>query len=428
MTGVVVVGSQWGDEGKGKVIDFLAEKADVVVRYQGGNNAGHTVVVKDQEFRLHLIPSGILYPEVKCLIGNGVVLDPEVLIREITQLRQRGTSVDNLHISSRAQVLMPYHQRIDELDEERRGEFKIGTTKRGIGPAYMDKIARVGIRMADLLHREFLADKLQRILKEKNQLFVEYYKIEPIDYQSVLEQYLAFGEQLRPFIVDTSVLLYRALQAGQKVLFEGAQGTLLDIDHGTYPYVTSSHPIAGGASVGAGVGPTAIDHVLGVVKAYTTRVGAGPFPTELLDELGEHIRQRGREFGTTTGRPRRCGWLDMVILRYAVRINGLSSMAITKLDILDDLETIKICTGYQYRGEIISELPATLEELSECQPIYEEWPGWLSETTAANTLEDLPTNARRYLERVAELAERPISLITVGPERTRTIVLDPIFR
>jgi len=428
VTGVVVVGSQWGDEGKGKVIDFLAEKADVVVRYQGGNNAGHTVVVKDQEFRLHLIPSGILYPEVKCLIGNGVVLDPEVLIREITQLRQRGTSVDNLHISSRAQVLMPYHQRIDELDEERRGEFKIGTTKRGIGPAYMDKIARVGIRMADLLHREFLADKLQRILKEKNQLFVEYYKIEPIDYQSVLEQYLAFGEQLRPFIVDTSVLLYRALQAGQKVLFEGAQGTLLDIDHGTYPYVTSSHPIAGGASVGAGVGPTAIDHVLGVVKAYTTRVGAGPFPTELLDELGEHIRQRGREFGTTTGRPRRCGWLDMVILRYAVRINGLSSMAITKLDILDDLETIKICTGYQYRGEIISELPATLEELSECQPIYEEWPGWLSETTAANTLEDLPTNARRYLERVAELAERPISLITVGPERTRTIVLDPIFR
>jgi len=428
VTGVVVVGSQWGDEGKGKVIDFLAEKADVVVRYQGGNNAGHTVVVKDQEFRLHLIPSGILYPEVKCLIGNGVVLDPEVLIREITQLRQRGISVDNLHISSRAQVLMPYHQRIDELDEERRGEFKIGTTKRGIGPAYMDKIARVGIRMADLLHREFLADKLQRILKEKNQLFVEYYKIEPIDYQSVLEQYLAFGEQLRPFIVDTSVLLYRALQAGQKVLFEGAQGTLLDIDHGTYPYVTSSHPIAGGASVGAGVGPTAIDHVLGVVKAYTTRVGAGPFPTELLDELGEHIRQRGREFGTTTGRPRRCGWLDMVILRYAVRINGLSSMAITKLDILDDLETIKICTGYQYRGEIISELPATLEELSECQPIYEEWPGWLSETTAANTLEDLPTNARRYLERVAELAERPISLITVGPERTRTIVLDPIFR
>lgn len=428
MTGVVVVGSQWGDEGKGKVIDFLAEKADVVVRYQGGNNAGHTVVVKDQEFRLHLIPSGILYPEVKCLIGNGVVLDPEVLIREITQLRQRGISVDNLHISSRAQVLMPYHQRIDELDEERRGEFKIGTTKRGIGPAYMDKIARVGIRMADLLHREFLADKLQRILKEKNQLFVEYYKIEPIDYQSVLEQYLAFGEQLRPFIVDTSVLLYRALQAGQKVLFEGAQGTLLDIDHGTYPYVTSSHPIAGGASVGAGVGPTAIDHVLGVVKAYTTRVGAGPFPTELLDELGEHIRQRGREFGTTTGRPRRCGWLDMVILRYAVRINGLSSMAITKLDILDDLETIKICTGYQYRGEIISELPATLEELSECQPIYEEWPGWLSETTAANTLEDLPPNARRYLERVAELAERPISLITVGPERTRTIVLDPIFR
>jgi len=428
VTGVVVVGSQWGDEGKGKVIDFLAEKADVVVRYQGGNNAGHTVVVKDQEFRLHLIPSGILYPEVKCLIGNGVVLDPEVLIREITQLRQRGTSVDNLHISSRAQVLMPYHQRIDELDEERRGEFKIGTTKRGIGPAYMDKIARVGIRMADLLHRDFLADKLQRILKEKNQLFVEYYKIEPIDYQSVLEQYLAFGEQLRPFIVDTSVLLYRALQAGQKVLFEGAQGTLLDIDHGTYPYVTSSHPIAGGASVGAGVGPTAIDHVLGVVKAYTTRVGAGPFPTELLDELGEHIRQRGREFGTTTGRPRRCGWLDMVILRYAVRINGLSSMAITKLDILDDLETIKICTGYQYRGEIISELPATLEELSECQPIYEEWPGWLSETTAANTLEDLPTNARRYLERVAELAERPISLITVGPERTRTIVLDPIFR
>lgn len=427
MAGVIVVGSQWGDEGKGKIIDFLAEKADLVVRFQGGNNAGHTVVANSQEFRLHLIPSGILYPETQCIIGNGVVLDPAVLIQEIKNLKARGIGVENLLISSRAQVLMPYHQRIDELDEERRGNFKIGTTKRGIGPAYMDKISRVGVRVADLLDREDFSQKLKRILDEKNRLLTEYYHVEPFDYQDILNRYLEYAEAIRPYVVDTSIVVYQALKAGKKVLFEGAQGTLLDIDHGTYPYVTSSHPVAGGALVGSGIGPTFIDRVIGVVKAYTTRVGEGPFPTELMDELGQKIRERGREYGTTTGRPRRCGWLDTVILRYAVRVNGLSELAITKLDILDELDTIKVCTSYRCKGEIIYELPSTLEELANCEPIYEEWPGWKLDITKAQSLEELPPNAQKYLRRIEQLTETPINLIAVGPERHKTIILDEIF-
>lgn len=427
MAGVIVVGSQWGDEGKGKIIDFLAEKADFVVRYQGGNNAGHTVVVNDQEFRLHLIPSGILYPRTQCIIANGVVLDPAVLIQEIENLRQRGVSTDNLLISSRAQVLMPYHQRIDELEEERRGNYKIGTTKRGIGPAYMDKISRTGIRVADLLDKEFFSQKLKRVLGEKNRLLTEFYHVEPFDYQEIRDKYLAYGEAIRPYVVDTSIVIYRALKEGKKVLFEGAQGTLLDIDHGTYPYVTSSHPVAGGALVGSGIGPTFIDRVIGVVKAYTTRVGEGPFPTELKDELGQQIRERGREYGTTTGRPRRCGWLDTVILRYAVRVNGLSELAITKLDILDELDTIKLCTAYHCRGEIIEELPSTLEELANCEPIYEEWPGWKTDITSAQNFSDLPPNAQNYLQRIEQLTQTPINLIAVGPERRKTIILNEVF-
>ncbi|NPV89210.1 MAG: adenylosuccinate synthase [Firmicutes bacterium] len=427
MAGVIVVGSQWGDEGKGKIIDFLAEKADMVVRFQGGNNAGHTVVVKDQEFRLHLIPSGILYPQTQCVIGNGVVLDPAVLIQEIANLKKRGVSIENLLVSSRAQVLMPYHQKIDELEEDRRGDNKIGTTKRGIGPAYMDKISRVGIRVADLLDRDFFAATLDLVLQDKNELLTKYYNAEPFSYQEILDKYLEYAEEIRPYVTDTSIIVYKALKEGKKVLFEGAQGTLLDIDHGTYPFVTSSHPVAGGAMVGAGIGPTYINRVIGVVKAYTTRVGGGPFPTELLDDLGQQIRERGREYGTTTGRPRRCGWLDTVILRYAVRVNGLSELAITKLDILDEMETIKICTAYRYKGQIIEELPSTLAELAHCEPIYEEWPGWMADITRIQTQEELPLSARNYLRRIEQLTETPINLIAVGPERHKTIILDYIF-
>ena len=427
MAGLVVVGSQWGDEGKGKIIDFLAEKADMVVRYQGGNNAGHTVVVKGEEFRLHLIPSGILYPGVQCVIGNGVAADPAVLVGEIEGLKARGVVVERLAISDRAAVIMPYHRRIDELEEERRGDYRIGTTKRGIGPAYMDKIARTGIRMADLLDPGVFSQKLERVMAEKNRLLTVYYQAEPFDYEAVREEYLGYAEKLRPFIADTSRMVYDALREGKKVLFEGAQGTLLDIDHGTYPYVTSSHPVAGGAPIGAGIGPSLIDSVLGVVKAYTTRVGEGPFPTELNDALGEKIRQRGWEYGTTTGRPRRCGWLDAVVLRYAARINGLHAMAVTKLDVLDGLEEIKICTAYRWRGREIVDLPSTLEMLAECEPVYESWPGWQESLGAVRKWEDLPPAARRYLERVEELTGVPIALVAVGREREQTIVRREVF-
>lgn len=427
MSSVVLVGAQWGDEGKGKITDFLAQKADLVVRYQGGNNAGHTVVVEGKEYKLHLIPSGILYPDKTCVIGNGVVIDPGVLIKELDYLESQGISTANLRISGRAHVIMPYHRRLDEVEEERRGANKIGTTKRGIGPAYMDKAARIGIRMVDLMDAEEFKEKLARNLVEKNHLLSRVFDAPGFDEQEILTEYQAYAERLRPYVADTSIVIDEGRKAGKNVLFEGAQGTLLDIDHGTYPYVTSSHPIAGAACIGAGVGPTVIDKVIGVAKAYTTRVGEGPFPTELNDEIGNAIRRAGNEFGTTTGRARRCGWFDAVILRYSVRVSGLSSIAITKLDVLDTLPAIKICVGYRYQGNTITDFPDSLKKLAQCDPIYEEMPGWMSDTSGCRSLEDLPENARRYVERLQELCECPASILAVGPDREQTIVLDQLF-
>jgi adenylosuccinate synthase len=428
MSTVVLVGAQWGDEGKGKVTDFLAEKADLVVRYQGGNNAGHTVVVGDREFKLHLIPSGILYPEKICVIGSGMVIDPGVLLQEMEALKNKGISIDNLRISDRAHVIFPYHQRLDQVEEERRGDNKIGTTVRGIGPAYMDKSARAGIRMVDLLDPDEFASLLEVNIEEKNHLLTKVYGMKALDYSSILAEYRGYAENLARYVADDSLLINEAFKKGQNVLFEGAQGTLLDIDHGTYPYVTSSHPTAGGACLGAGVGPTKIDRVIGVAKAYTTRVGEGPFATELEDDTGAYIRTQGGEFGTTTGRPRRCGWFDGVVARYAVRINGLDYLAITKLDVLSGLEKVKICTGYNYRGRVIEEFPASLRVLEECVPVYEEFDGWQDDITSAKTLSDLPISARRYLERISEAAGVPIALIGVGSRRSQTILTTELYK
>jgi adenylosuccinate synthase len=427
MSTVVLIGAQWGDEGKGKITDFLAEKADVVVRYQGGNNAGHTVVVGDAEYKLHLIPSGILYPRTTCVIGNGVVVDPEVLLKELAYLKERGIDTTGLRISGKAHVIMPYHKMLDELEEERRGDNKIGTTKRGIGPCYMDKYARAGIRIADLLEKDELTEKLEVALEQKNHLLEKVYDVQGLDFEEVLAAFYGYGQQIKDFVTDTSLLINDYYDAGKNVLFEGAQGTLLDLDHGTYPFVTSSHPIAGGACIGAGIGPTRINKVLGVVKAYTTRVGEGPFPTELQDELGEAIRKAGWEFGTTTGRPRRCGWFDVVMFKYSVRISGIDHVALTKLDVLDQIEKIKVCVGYNYRGEIITAFPTSLKVLKECEPVYEELPGWLEDTTGARSIADLPENAQKYIKRIEELTGVKAALIAVGPKRDQTIVVEKMF-
>jgi adenylosuccinate synthase len=427
MSTVVLIGAQWGDEGKGKITDFLAEKADVVVRYQGGNNAGHTVVVGETEYKLHLIPSGILYPRTICVIGNGVVVDPEVLLRELAYLKERGIDTTGLRISSNAHVIMPYHKMLDELEEERRGKNKIGTTKRGIGPCYMDKYARAGIRIADLLEKDELAEKLEVVLEQKNHLLEKVYGVKGLDFEEVLAAFCGYGQQIKDFVTDTSLLINDFYNSGKNVLFEGAQGTLLDLDHGTYPYVTSSHPIAGGACIGAGIGPTRINKVLGVVKAYTTRVGEGPFPTELQDELGEAIRKAGWEFGTTTGRPRRCGWFDVVMFKYSVRISGIDHVALTKLDVLDQLETIKVCVGYNHRGQVITSFPTSLKALAECEPVYEELPGWLEDTSRARSVSDLPENAQKYIKRIEELTGVKAAIIAVGPKREQTIVVERLF-
>ena len=427
MPAVVVIGSQWGDEGKGKITDFLAEKADMVVRYQGGNNAGHTVVVNNHEFKLHLIPSGILYPGTTCVIGNGVVIDPAVLVKEIAYLEERGISTANLRISLRAHLIMPYHIRLDELEEDRKGVNKIGTTRRGIGPAYMDKAARTGLRLVDLLDEEEFAAGLKRNLEEKNRLFNRVYGVEGFEFDELFQQYRGYLPVLRRYVADTSVIIHEFLASRKNVLFEGAQGTLLDQDHGTYPYVTSSHPVAGAACIGAGVGPTEISKTLGVIKAYTTRVGEGPFPTELSGEEAALIRERGHEYGTTTGRPRRCGWLDAVILRYAARINGLNKIAITKLDVLDQAEKIKLCVAYRRGRETITEFPASLQELALCEPVYEVFDGWITDTTGARSYKELPEEARRYLERLNEIIGVKPALIAVGPGREQTIVLEQIF-
>jgi len=427
MSAVILIGAQWGDEGKGKITDFLAEKADVVVRYQGGSNAGHTVVVGNEEYKLHLIPSGILYPGTVCVIGNSVVVDLEILLKEIDNLHKRGISTENLRISDRAHVIMPYHRRLDEVEEERKGLNKIGTTKRGIGPAYMDKVARVGIRIADLFDPDFFRAKLEANLEEKNALFSKVYGVEGFAKDQIIREYALYTKRIKPYIADTSIIVNKAIDDGKNVLFEGAQGTLLDVDHGTYPFVTSSYPIAGGACIGAGVGPTKIKKVLGVAKAYTTRVGEGPFPTELFDETGDLIRKEGQEYGTTTGRPRRCGWLDTVILRYSVRLSGLTGIALTKLDVLDKLDSIKICVGYQYQGRILKDFPSSLKVLADCQPVYEEVDGWQEDTTSSRTYEQLPLKAQEYLKRIEKIVGAKIAIVAVGPKRSQTIVRDKLY-
>lgn len=427
MSTLVIVGSQWGDEGKGKITDYLAEKADVVVRYQGGNNAGHTVEKDGIQYKLHLIPSGILYPDKICIIGNGVVLDPASLIEEINTLKSQGVSVENLKISDRAHIVLPYHVRLDELEELSKGENDIGTTKRGIGPCYMDKSERIGIRACDLVDEEVFREKLMINVKKKNEIFTKIYGLPEMSFEEIYEEYLEYAKILKPYIVDTTSLLYDLIKEEKKVLFEGAQGTLLDIDLGTYPYVTASHPISGGVTVGAGIGPTMINDVVGVVKAYTTRVGKGPFPTELFDEEGDFLREKGHEYGTTTGRPRRCGWLDIVIVNYAVRVSGIRTFALTKLDTLTGLKKIKICTGYRYNGKIINNFPASLKDLAMCEPVYEELDGWTEDITNVKKFEDLPQNAKKYVERIEELTGINASIISVGPGREKTIIREELM-
>jgi adenylosuccinate synthase len=427
LANVVVIGAQWGDEGKGKITDLLSKSADVVVRYQGGVNAGHTVVVQDQTLKLHLIPSGILYPETECIIGTGTVIDPQVLLGELDQLKDLQVSVANLMISETAHVTMPYHRMIDKAAEELRGAQKIGTTGRGIGPTYADKSERTGIRVLDLMTADGLAEKVRRAVADKNVLLEKLYSLPPLDPEAIIAEYLGYAERLRPHVVDCSLKIFDAVRQRRNILFEGAQGTLLDLDHGTYPYVTSSNPVAGGACVGAGVGPTMIDRVIGVAKAYTTRVGEGPFPTELVDDIGQLLGDRGSEFGTTTGRARRCGWFDAVIGRYAVRINGLDCLAVTKLDVLDALDEIKVCVAYEIDGERCNEFPNNARRFACCKPVYETLPGWKQPTDHCRSLEDLPKAAQNYLEFLAELMEVPIAIISLGAERNQTIIVeDPI--
>ncbi|MBO3461689.1 adenylosuccinate synthase [Aetokthonos hydrillicola Thurmond2011] len=427
MANVIVIGAQWGDEGKGKITDLLSRSADVVVRYQGGVNAGHTIVVKGQTFKLHLIPSGILYPNTECIIGCGTVIDPEVLLKELEQIKELGVSTNNLLISETAHVTMPYHRLIDQATEERRGSHKIGTTGRGIGPTYADKSERTGIRMLDLMDKDGLTEQLEWIINYKNVILEKLYNIPPLNPQEVIEKYLEYAERLRPYVVDTSVKIYDAVRRRRNILFEGAQGTLLDLDHGTYPYVTSSNPVAGGACVGTGLGPTIVDRVIGVSKAYTTRVGEGPFPTEICGELGDLLCDRGAEFGTTTGRRRRCGWFDAVIGRYAVRINGMDCLAITKLDVLDELEEIKVCVAYEIDGEPCDHFPRSSRRFARCKPIYKTLPGWGVSTSHCRSLEDLPRQALDYLKFLAELMEVPIAIVSLGASRDQTIIVeDPI--
>lgn len=426
MSSLVVVGSQWGDEGKGKIIDFLAEKADVVVRYSGGNNAGHTVVVGEEEYKLHLIPSGILYGDTPCIISAGVVVDPEVLLSEIKYLNERGIGTDNLMIDERAHVIFPYHKSLDILSEQRRGSEDIGTTRRGIGPCYRDKTDRMGIRICDMLSDSF-KEKLEGNVAFQNKLIRAVYDSDGFDFQEMYDKYIGYAEQIRKYVSDTSITVFDAIKNGKKVLFEGAQGTLLDLDYGTYPYVTSSNPVAGGVCTGTGVGPTMINDVVGVVKAYTTRVGKGPFPTELFDEDGERMRTVGHEFGTTTGRSRRCGWFDAVILRYAVRINGLTSMALTKLDVMSGFEKIKICVGYRKGDTVLTEFPASIEELSKCEPVFEELDGWNEDITSVRSFDELPENAKKYVSRIEELCGVKASIVAVGPKRDQTMVLKELY-
>lgn len=427
MSSIVVVGTQWGDEGKGKITDFLAEQADVIARFSGGNNAGHTIQFGGETYKLHLVPSGIFYKDKLAVIGNGVVVDPVALLKELDGLNERGISTDNLRISNRAQVILPYHLAQDEYEERRRGDNKIGTTKKGIGPAYVDKAQRIGIRMADLLEKETFERRLKENIEYKNAYFKGMFNETCPTFDEIFDEYYAAGQRLKDYVTDTAKILDDANVADEKVLFEGAQGVMLDIDHGTYPFVTSSNPVAGNVTVGTGVGPTSVSKVIGVCKSYTSRVGDGPFPTELFDEDGHHIREVGREYGTTTGRPRRVGWFDSVVLRHSRRVSGITDLSINSIDVLTGLDTVKICTAYELDGEKITEYPANLDQLRRCKPIFEELPGWTEDITGCRSLDELPENARNYLERISELCGVHISIFSVGPDREQTNLLEQLW-
>jgi adenylosuccinate synthase len=422
---VVVLGTQWGDEGKGKIVDLLTENAAAVARFQGGHNAGHTLVIDGETTVLHLIPSGILREGVDCMIGNGVVLAPDALLEEVEMLEAQGVPVkERLKISEACQLIMPYHVALDAAREVARGKKAIGTTGRGIGPAYEDKISRRGLRVSDMLDKERLADKLKEVMEYHNYALVNYFKADPVDYQTVLDEALEMAEIIRPMVTDVTNELHKHRKAGNNVMFEGAQGTLLDIDHGTYPYVTSSNPSAGGACTGTGVGPRYLDYIVGITKAYTTRVGSGPFPTELFDDVGTFLAEKGHEFGATTGRPRRCGWYDAVSLRRAMQINSVTGICLTKLDVLDGLETIKICTAYELNGEQLDVPPISTIKYAECKPVYEEMPGWSESTIGVTNYDDLPENAKNYIKRLEEVTETKIAIISTGPDREHTIILE----
>ena len=422
MSVTALVGAQWGDEGKGKIIDILAEKADVVVRSQGGNNAGHTVVVDGVTYKLRLVPSGILYDNKVCVIGNGIVLDPKSLLGEMNEIKANGKSLDGLKIDARAHVVLPYHIALDGLSEKMRGGSDIGTTKRGIGPCYMDKAERSGIRMCDFINPSVFAEKLKINLNIKNKIITEIYGGEALNYDEIYNEYVEYAKLLAPYVIDASVFVYDAIKAGKNVLFEGAQGALLDIDVGTYPYVTSSHPTAGGFCIGTGIGPTLIDNCLGVCKSYTTRVGKGPFPTELDDEIGDSIRQRGGEYGTVTGRARRCGWLDLVILRFAVRVNGLTSLAVNKLDTLSGIKQLKVCVGYNKNGVLLKDFPVDISDLSDCEPVYETFDGWDEDVSSVRSYDDLPANAKKYIEFIESTLGVKVAMVGVGPSRDQNLI------
>jgi adenylosuccinate synthase len=424
MANLIIIGTQWGDEGKGKIVDILAKDADVVVRYQGGSNAGHTVINAKGTFIFHLIPSGILYRGTLCLIGNGVVVDPGALIEEMDHLQGEGVNIaKNFAVSDRAHLILPYHKAIDKASEQSKGVRRIGTTGRGIGPAYVDKMARIGIRMGDLLNPPLFRQKLEENLVDINWLLEQLHKVDCFELEKVYQQYMGYAERLKSYVTDTTLIVNKAIERGRTVLFEGAQGTHLDVDFGTYPYVTSSSSAAGGACTGTGVGPTNIDGVLGIAKAYTTRVGSGPFPTELTDEIGEGLQERGKEFGATTGRARRCGWFDSVLVRHATKVNGLTSLAVTKLDVLDGCNELRICTGYRIDGKTRRDMPSDLEALTKCEPVYERLRGWHAPTTGVTSYKQLPAEAKRYLDRVEELTDCPIDMISTGSKRDETIML-----
>src|SRR5699024_7501204 len=428
MSSVVVVGTQWGDEGKGKITDFLSQNAEVVARYQGGDNAGHTIIFDGVTYKVHLVPSGIFFDDKICVLGNGMVINPKSFTKELAYLHDHGISTDNLRISNRAHVILPYHIKLDGLQEEQKGALKIGTTNKGIGPAYMDKSSRMGIRIADLLDKDVFYEKLKQNVEDKNRLFEKVYEVDPVDVDEIFEEYYKYGQEMAKYVCDTSVVLNDAIDEGRRVLFEGAQGVMLDIDQGTYPFVTSSNPVAGGVTIGSGVGPTKINNVVGVSKAYTTRVGDGPFPTELHDEIGDKIREVGREYGTTTGRPRRVGWFDSVVVRHARRVSGITDLSLNSIDVLSGIETLKICVAYKYKGKVMEEFPASLDVLAECEPIYEEMPGWTEDITGVKTLDELPENARHYVERISQLTGIPLSIFSVGPDRTQTNVVKSVYR